>query len=352
MAAHPMAADLLATKMSCENTINDNIFNRCLYRKPFDATVFVQEVQAWFNPVFVSQVTFVMLFLLPLLVFGKTLQANFSQRWHFYRLLKLKLLNFLHRMTYTLVLDVALYCVFRQRRPCICDGAQIGSIYGMPSGDAMGGALLGAFLIDEGPVFPLLSRVFGALIIFCTCLERTMLGYHSLGQVITGASLGVLLHFYSTRAPQFMVYLDALVTVLLGFIALFADGHLHFTENDGNNIFAWFVNGCAYVLFVVVMHLWHFWKHEGLGNLRRSVRSLTSEQAASVETGFYSSLKVTPAADFFQDVEEVTPLKAGAADDEFPSRELHTLIVALILFAVITTVSLAITRYNWFSPLA
>ena len=50
---------------------------------------------------------------------------------------KVSLLNFVHRMSYALVLDVALYAVFRQHRPCKCpsdpDGGgyiQIGSIYG------------------------------------------------------------------------------------------------------------------------------------------------------------------------------------------------------------------------------
>lgn len=44
-------------------------------------------------------------------------------------------------------------------------------------------------------------------------IERVILGYHSILQVIVGASLGVLLHFYSTRTPQYFIIIDSVIQV-------------------------------------------------------------------------------------------------------------------------------------------
>lgn len=63
-----------------------------------------------------------------------------------YCCIKVSAIHFLYRASYSLVLDVMLYTVFRQRRPCQCswnggDPVQVGSHYGMPSGDSMVGGI-------------------------------------------------------------------------------------------------------------------------------------------------------------------------------------------------------------------
>lgn len=60
----------------------------------------------------------------------------------YYCCMKVSAIHFLYRASYSLVLDVMLYTVFRQRRPCQCSWeggppVQVGSHYGMPSGDSM-----------------------------------------------------------------------------------------------------------------------------------------------------------------------------------------------------------------------
>ena len=67
------------------------------------------------------------------------------------------------------------------------------------------------------------------------------LGYHSLAQVTVGSLLGVLLHFYQTRAPQGMILVDAFVQIVLGCITLNVDPALVYSDNDQNNLFSWFV---------------------------------------------------------------------------------------------------------------
>lgn len=43
------------------------------------------------------------------------------------------------------------------------------------------------------------------------------------GQAIVGALLGVILHYYSTRLPQFVIFIDAIVESVAAFVLLMID---------------------------------------------------------------------------------------------------------------------------------
>lgn len=64
--------------------------------------------------------------------------------------------------------------------------------------------LLGAFLIDDGPYFPFLSRLVGLVVMLALGTSDIAIGHASFGQSIVGISFGILLHLYSTRAPQYV----------------------------------------------------------------------------------------------------------------------------------------------------
>ena len=153
----------------------------------------------------------------------------------------------MHRICYTLVLDVALYTVFRQLRPCNCtsDGGNtfqhFGSRYGMPSGDAMSGAIFGIFLFDIAPYHGWLARAFAIIIIPIVCLERVVLGYHTVAQVTVGSCMGIALHYYSTRAPQFMIFFDGIIQIVIGAILLQVDPTL-VNERDSMSKYLFIMN--------------------------------------------------------------------------------------------------------------
>lgn len=192
---------------------------------------------------------------------------------------RLVLLNFLHRIGYTLILSVVLYSVFRQRRPCRCtsDGVNFqhfGSIYGMPSGDAMSGAIFGAFLFDVAPFNKTFSRIVGAIIIPLICMERVVLGYHTIAQVTVGSCLGILLHVYSTRLPQALVFVDAFLHIVVGAILLLIDPALVYEPNSTNNLFSWFVWGVSFEIFVVAMLGRFYFNRENFAKLRFSLQQI------------------------------------------------------------------------------
>lgn len=165
-------------------------------------------------------------------------------------------LNFLHRICYTLVLDVALYALFRQSRPCKCTDnggltfSRVGSIYGMPSGDAMSGAIFGMLVYDFAPFHPVWGKVIGLCIIPVINMERVVLGYHTVAQVTVGSLLGVVLHIWNTRMPQWTIYLDAVVQLFLGLLLLNLDPALVHGPNDTNNLFSWFIWGVGFQFYV------------------------------------------------------------------------------------------------------
>eukprot|EP00287_Rhodomonas_sp_CCMP768_P028281 CAMPEP_0202846866 /NCGR_PEP_ID=MMETSP1389-20130828/73959_1 /ASSEMBLY_ACC=CAM_ASM_000865 /TAXON_ID=302021 /ORGANISM="Rhodomonas sp., Strain CCMP768" /LENGTH=136 /DNA_ID=CAMNT_0049524493 /DNA_START=79 /DNA_END=485 /DNA_ORIENTATION=- len=107
-----------------------------------------------------------------------------------YCAVKLSAIHFLYRTSYALALDVALYAVFQQRRPCSCsfnggDYKQVGSTYGMPSGDSMMGGLFGAWIWDAAPG-GWAAKAVGGFIVFSAAAERVSWGMHSVGQACVG----------------------------------------------------------------------------------------------------------------------------------------------------------------------
>eukprot|EP00802_Teleaulax_amphioxeia_P012638 Tamp_12681.p1 GENE.Tamp_12681~~Tamp_12681.p1 ORF type:complete len:395 (+),score=34.28 Tamp_12681:437-1621(+) len=208
-----------------------------------------------------------------------------------YCALKVSALHFLYRISYSQVLDVMLYTVFQQRRPCACSWAggpyqQVGSTYGMPSGDSMAGALFAAWLWDCAATSARASRTqtvttrFAALILGTSVmLERMSWGWHSLAQTSTGASMGVLLYFWSTRAPLYMCIVETIVLLPTSFFFLFRDparaewAVAGVSVNGGftNNLLAWLIWGWAFQILSVVLIARHF---SALGVLTRMRSSL------------------------------------------------------------------------------
>jgi len=96
----------------------------------------------------------------------------------------------------------------------------------MPSGDAMSGAIFGIFLFDIAPYHGWLAKAAAILVIPLICLERVVLGYHTVAQVTVGSCMGIALHYYSTRAPQFMIFVDGIIQIIGGAILLQTDSSL------------------------------------------------------------------------------------------------------------------------------
>ena len=107
----------------CENTIDDSFFNKCRIDIPAGVpTAIAQTVTNWINPMLLSTTGTSVVLLMPLLLlFGRKMRvAMLSEatiNYHYYQLMAL---NFVHRIGYTMALNVALYAVFRQHRPCSC----------------------------------------------------------------------------------------------------------------------------------------------------------------------------------------------------------------------------------------
>eukprot|EP01112_Ceratiomyxa_fruticulosa_P021575 TRINITY_DN763_c0_g1_i1.p1 TRINITY_DN763_c0_g1~~TRINITY_DN763_c0_g1_i1.p1 ORF type:complete len:368 (+),score=50.41 TRINITY_DN763_c0_g1_i1:86-1189(+) len=260
----------------CGNVNGDLFFNRCFY-KPSNTFLMLManNIVQWVNPRTLAITTLSMCLCLPALLI-----LNNHSSWYFevrrkFHATRLVLIHFLYRISYSLVLDVALYAVFRQRRPCACMTNY--SRYGMPSGDAMAAGILGGYLLDKAPFFKWATRFMGLLLIASVCFERVILGYHSVGQVMAGASIGVILHFYATRVPQYFLFLDAIIQWILGAVMLHIDKSLVYTPNDSNNLWAWFLWGVSFQIFALLMLLKHFKQgNGGRRMLRYNVYSMDS----------------------------------------------------------------------------
>ncbi|KAJ1479911.1 hypothetical protein T484DRAFT_1902026, partial [Baffinella frigidus] len=276
-----MALFANATVMECRNNLDDTFLNRCwLQHPPGAAHVLGDVVQPWINPRSVAVAGTLLILILPAIASSRSIVLPPAS----YCALKLSALHFVNRAAYALVLDVALYTVFQQRRPCACSTnggpfLQVGSVYGMPSGDAMMAALLGAWVLDQAP--PSWNRgavwLLGLAIPAAGMCERLSWGFHSAGQVSAGASLGVVLYFWSTRVPQVVLLLEAVVIPPVAFFLLRADPLRSEWAIDAiahpggnNNLFSWIVWGLAFQLLSALLIIRHFC---ALGILGRTTSS-------------------------------------------------------------------------------
>jgi len=115
-------------------------------------------------------------------------------------------------------LTLWLHVVIQQQRPCICGGQLIGSedgIWGMPSVVSVTSTIIGAHVLEH------ISIPAGIVIPIAVCAARVLLGYHSVGQVLAGIALGTILHFYATRTPIFVRFIDFILNLLAGLLILF-----------------------------------------------------------------------------------------------------------------------------------
>jgi len=266
--------------MVCTSNNGDMLLNRCLREFPPGLFHLLgNTLQPLINPRGLAVVAFLAIMALPIAA-DRARAISLSPAA--YCSLKLTALHFLYRCSYALVLDVVLYTVFRQRRPCSCSfmggpSEQVGSVYGMPSGDSMMGALFGAWIWDTREN-KLLSRVGGVAIMLLVMAERISWGMHSLGQASAGAGMGIVLYYTSSRLPQMLVVFETALIIPIGLALILADPAraewaVPSVKSPGatGNLLAWFVWGVAMQLTACVLITRH---HLAMGILTRMRRSV------------------------------------------------------------------------------
>lgn len=106
-------------------------------------------------------------------------------------------------------------------------------------------------------------------------------GLHSGGQAITGATIGVILYYTSTRLPQTHVIVETAVIVPAGFVLLMSDPAREEWAAPGvkspggnfNNILAWYVWGCAMQLMSCVLLTRHYMALGIFSRMQQSLRT-------------------------------------------------------------------------------
>ncbi|KAN0023016.1 hypothetical protein ACTFIU_009099 [Dictyostelium citrinum] len=333
-----------ANSANCTNVNGDMFMNKCWKNDESVLPLMASFIMQFVNPRTVAISTTTILFLLPAILLLSNSPTVYPALKNKYSQLRIILIHMLHRSAYPLVLGVGLYAVFRQRRPCFCDGAPVGSIYGMPSGDAMAGGILGAFLIDKAPFYPKLARVLGVCVMICVCFERTILGFHTIGQVVTGTSIGFILHFYSTRVPQWFIAVDILMQWILSAIALQLDPALIYSPNDPNNLWVWFIWGASFQVLVLFL-LFRVGKSplDGWRVLKQSMNKMSKDdlniQSDSAEDHLLA-YAIKPSHDMIESDERYKRRISKDADIPYT-------FIAFIAFFAVNFLSFCMQQWGW-----
>jgi membrane-associated phospholipid phosphatase len=163
--------------------------------------------------------------------------------------------GFLSRLHNLLVIPMnvicGLYLVFKQRRPGRYDKSHnfrpYGSIYGMPSGDAMFAAMVGAAVFANHPLFAIFVSI-------SVAASRVVRGFHSILQVFVGALFGVVFVLMCNEYPlegQVAVWLAG---ILLPGLMLFDENVTREAKLGGpNNLYSWWLFGVSTTVFDLVV---------------------------------------------------------------------------------------------------
>ncbi|KAF2078565.1 hypothetical protein CYY_000188 [Polysphondylium violaceum] len=330
-----------ASNNNCTNVNGPMFFNKCMKNDDSVLPLMASFIMQFVNPRTVAYTVTSMIVLLPAMFLLNNSPSIYPTLKNKYIQMKYVLIHMLHRAAYPLVLGVGLYAVFRQRRPCECNGVRVGSIYGMPSGDAMAGGILGAYLIDKAPFYPVISRIAGFLLMVTVCFERTILGFHTVGQVITGTSIGFLLHFYSTRVPQWVLLVDIVAQWILCAVSLQVDPALGYAPNDPNNLWVWFIWGLSFQV-IVVFALVRIGIVEGWSSLKKSYNH-TSRQEFNIQSEAEDHLllyTIKPSSDESESDERYKRRIAKDADIPYT-------FIAFVAFFIVNFLSFCMQNWNW-----
>eukprot|EP01080_Neovahlkampfia_damariscottae_P007642 gene7642-11964_t len=203
----------------CINNNGDSVLHMC-FKYPNNSLIynFSYFLNQFINPrLFAISTTFFIL-ILPFLFLLETPISIIKRQIEKYSKIKIETLHYLHRIIFSLVLNVVLYTVFRQRRPCSCIGENgeyehLGSSYGLPSGDVLNATLFSIFFIEIFGKKRIIPQLFAFVLLIFIIVERMTLGFHSLFQTLSGSFLGIILHFYTINVPQYFIFIDLFIQV-------------------------------------------------------------------------------------------------------------------------------------------
>lgn len=142
---------------------------------------------------------------------------------------------------------VGFYCIFKQSRPCRIKKTKklIGTAYGMPSGDAMFGAIIAYQLWGINKILSLVSVV-------SICFSRIARGYHSLLQVCVGTFFGVGFSFLRDLMGDWFYPLNWALGFILPGLVFFDPKLVNKEPYDFFNLQVWFFTDLSYPVFDLV----------------------------------------------------------------------------------------------------
>lgn len=159
---------------------------------------------------------------------------------------------------------------------------------------------------------------------------------HSPAQVITGATLGFLLHIYSTRAPQWTIFVDTILSIGLGAISLdLDDGWRNNLTDPSNNLYSWYIWGVAFQLFVCLMIFYHFASRGSLHLFKFSLTELSSVEYTADEH-MAESMPINPKSESFTSSTDIAAL-AGTKFTFF----------SFVICCGVMYMSQVVSQYGW-----
>lgn len=218
---------------------NPKWYNCCwLARAPKYVSSYGFTVRLFFNPILMS-----------LLIENIFVILHFSDFKHKEEMRDV-LVDLHHLILLPMVILIGLYTIFKQKRPGqkLVNGKykMIGTLYGMPSGDSMYGAIICYLLYPKSPLF-------GVFAWLSVCCSRVLVGYHNIQQVTVGSLFGFLYIFIRNRINREMfVIFNWLLATFLPTLVFFDDNLIEVNKFEINNLQLWTVADYSYLTFDVL----------------------------------------------------------------------------------------------------
>jgi len=144
----------------------------------------------------------------------------------------------------------------------------------MPNDATMLGGLIGSLLFDESPFWSPMAKICGIIVTLWLSIERVVSGYSSFGQSMVGSLMGIILHYYSTRTPQYLVFVDSCLQSLVA-LAILSSDHSRYQQGNQHNMFASLIWGIGFDLFICLL-LWRHHKISNYSHIKVSLKTISA----------------------------------------------------------------------------
>jgi len=200
--------------------INEHFLNRCF---AIDNSSFVrgivEQVFYYFSPKIIMGCIVILQLVIPH-IFSKATKSHHDKALRLYNIISFSLMSLFHRITYTFTLVPWVRYFINQPGPCSSAFLRVPS-YNFPYSYSVSSVIFGMAILDFSSFKPSFLVPLSLLLIFVPSTAYVLVGWVSIGQVVSSSMLAVFLHYFTILTNNMVTIIEILVLLVANIATLF-----------------------------------------------------------------------------------------------------------------------------------